>query len=359
MAFGNYNLGVHTLVIYNNSYASTSGWIYKTTSYEMNQDRMIEGTQTTLGEILRLNYGPDRFMVYKDLVHGREYLRYCDEVLSRGFEIRLNGYEYHVFADFEEVIDSQERGLSLIYEQIGKSGVDNLNIMKKRLLLKPLHTKLSNIFSYSMITNQEMLISGELQNLKEREFFLNRELFPAIFEFHTAFMEMQGFIPWQESRLVQDTMAFFRQAALAIIRHAPACPHLPPSILIAVWTLFREIRIRAEENHQMLSELIDKYLLEEPLRQEFEFWIKDKKVQKLLQVHEYGNTRWFNKEAFDMLSAALELVNRITRAGGSRKQMLRDLKKISECFIRLYELAPASQYNYDIMLNELNKAREE
>jgi hypothetical protein len=268
--------------------------------------------------------------------------------------------------------------------------------MKKRLLLKPLHTKLSNIFSYSMITNQEMLISGELQNLKEREFFLNRELFPAIFEFHTAFMEMEGFIPWQESRLVQDTMAFFRQAALAIIRHAPACPHLPPSILIAVWTLFREIRIRAEENHQMLSELIDKYLLEEPLRQEFEFWIssispqqsldmvfaclkfeglwrklleegekgfillfKDKKVQKLLQVHEYGNTRWFNKEAFDMLSAALELVNRITRAGGSRKQMLRDLKKISECFIRLYELAPASQYNYDIMLNELNKAREE
>ncbi len=397
MAFSNYNLDTHSLVVYNNSFERTKGRIFAAGNYDLDQDNNIEITTISLGEILGLHYGPDRFIIFHDMVTNLEYLRYCDEILTSGFELELNGYEYHVFADFKEVLDNDEHKLNFVYKQLGKNGTDSIESMKKRIILRPLHEKLMTLFSYSMISNQELLIIGDLNDPQERKFFLEHDLFPAILEFHSTFMEMENFIPWTKERLINNNLTFFKNAELVIIRRKPACRKLPPSSLIAAWTLLREIRIRAVENQKDIFNLIDKYLLHEPLQEIFakrcpglnprlcldivyiclqfeDFWTKllidehklssdhplsNDVIINIIHVHEYNGVRWFNQEAFDILFSSLELVNRLNRAEGSRNKLLSDLNMISEYFSNLYNLALKSEYNYDKLLSYLMNGSKE
>ena len=379
MVFYNYNYGIHTLTVFNNSYSRTSG-------------RIQNSDAEALSSLIGLNFGPDNYLIYKDLIFKQEYLRKCDEVLTSGLIINLNGYEYHAFSDFRVEKDDENNKLSQIYQMLGKNGTDSIENMKKRIVLRPLHDKLLKLFSYGMISNQELLISGQIKDNQERKFFLKNELFPAIIDFHSTFMELEEFIPWSEKKLENKTISLFKNAETALIRHQPAFDTFPPSCLIATWTLFCEISFRAEENDKDLLSLIKKYLLEEPLLGIFanrchqleprqcldivysclkyeNIWesvittncnstftaiLLDEQIKKIILVHEYNGIQWFKKEAFETMFNTLEVVLRINRASGTRKKTLADLKKISECFAGLYHLAVDANFNYDKLISSLN-----
>jgi glycosidase len=377
LVFYNYNQNKHSLVFYNNSFSQAAGSILAT-------------EENSLGKLLNLHYGPDRFLIYKDMITSQEYIRKCDEVLTSGFDLNLDGYKYHVFTDFREMKDNEEHKLNLVYSQLAKHGTDSIENMRKRIFLRPLHEKLMKLFSYGMISNQELMISGQLKDRHERKFFLKNELFPAVIQFHSTFMELEKFTPWSEEKLENNTLALFKYAETALIRHKPAFETFPPSCLIAAWTLFHEISIRAEENKKKLKDLIEKYLLNEPLLQIFAnrcpileanqcldivftclkheaLWqkistadnaalaklIRDDKIKKIIQLHEYNGVRWFKKEAFEILFNALEMVNRIERAAFSRKRLLADLENISTSFASIYHMAAEAGYNYDKLMESL------
>jgi len=86
--------------------------------------------------------------------------------------MELNGYEYHAFSDFRIEKDDENNKLNQIYQMLGKNGTDSIENMKKRIVLRPLHDKLLKLFSYGMISNQELLISGQIKDNQERKFFL-------------------------------------------------------------------------------------------------------------------------------------------------------------------------------------------
>ena len=369
----------HTLTLFNNSYSSTTG-------------RIQNADTESLSSLIGLDYGPDNYLIYKDIIYKQEYLRRCDEVLTSGLFIDLNGYEYHVFSDFRIEKDDENKKLSQIYQMLGKHGTDSIENMKKRIVFRPLHDKLLKLFSYGMISNQELLISGQISDNEERKFFLKNELFPAIIDFHSTFMELENFIPWSDKKLENNIISLFKHIETAIIKHPPAFSAFPPSCLVAAWTLFHEISIRAEENGKELVSLIKKYLLEEPIQEIFStrcnqleprqcldivyiclnyenIWenmisecnntfyklLSDPLIKNVIMVHEYNGIQWFKKEAFEGMFTTLEMISRIIRVSKTRKKALADLKMISICFADLYLLAEKSKYNYDTLLSSLTK----
>ncbi|MDP8220060.1 MAG: alpha-amylase family protein, partial [Candidatus Stygibacter frigidus] len=381
--YNNYD-GMHTLTVFNNSFSTTTG-------------RIQNGDTDSLSGLLGLDYGPDKYLICKDIIFKQEYLRRCDEVITSGLYIDLNGYEYHVLSDFKIEKDDENNKLSQIYQMLGKHGTDSIENMKKRIIFRPLHDKLHKLFSYGMISNQELLISGQISDNEERKFFLKNELFPAIIDFHSTFMELENFIPWSEKKLENKTLSLFKHIDTALIKHHPAFSTFPPSCMIAAWTLFHEISIRAEENGKELRSLIKKYLLEEPLQEIFSnrcnqleprqcldvvyaclnyenIWedmisdcnntcyelLSNQLIKNIIMVHEYNGIQWFKKEAFEGMFFSLEMITRIIRVSKTRKQALADLKKISSCFADLYLMAENSKYNYDILISSLtNKSKGE
>ena len=394
IAYSNYNQETHTLIFYNNSYSQAEGYIQEAADFQTNSNGIIESRQIKWSDIIGIKYGPDSFLIFKDMINNQEFLRPVDEVVAHGFQLTLNGFAYHAFSEFKVEQDIAGK-LKVIYEMVGKNGVDSIDKMKVRIRLQPLHQKLKALFTPSMITNQNLLIKGELINFLERKFFLNEQLFPAIFDFHRIFMEKAELDEWTEERLVENTLTYFKRAEKAIIRNKPAIDVEIPGCLIAVWTLLREVRLRAQENGHELSDVIHRYLIDEPLRDIFQsrcqslspfqcmdmvylsmelgdFWpeiissdfeplaiklMQMEQVTKIIKLHNYQNENWFDKEAVEILLSTLEITNRINRCEADKNLVTEDLKTIGGFYLELLNLAVECGYNYDKMMNKLNLGR--
>ena len=87
------------LVIYQNRYTHTSGWI-KTSAAAMEK---ASGSlvQQTLTQGLRLPL--DGYAIFKDYVTGLEYIRSCRELADKGLYTELAEYQCHVFLDWRFV----------------------------------------------------------------------------------------------------------------------------------------------------------------------------------------------------------------------------------------------------------------
>ncbi|MCF7920228.1 MAG: hypothetical protein K9N06_09990 [Candidatus Cloacimonetes bacterium] len=390
IAFGNYNQEKHTLIFYNNSYDQTWGRINEADDFKVNGNGIKEVNKIKWCDILGLNFGPDKFLIFHDLIFGSEYLRPVDEIMTSGFEMSLQGYEYHIFSGFKVENDSDGK-LKIVYEQLGKNGSDSIELMRKRINLRPLHSKIRDLFSPGMIKNQELLINGDLKNPDERKFFLKKQLFPAISEFHKLFMKMAHLPEWTEERLIRDTLTYFKKAEKAIVRYKPYISIIAPGSLIAIWTLLREVRKRTQENGLDLIEIINLFLIDEPLQEVFavccpqiaprhcldivylcldmedyfdEIIASDfnnaaakllqlDKVKSIMEFHNYNGSNWIRKESLELLMSSLERVNRIRRCEGKNSEALKDMELISTFFLKLTELAAECGYNYDLLLQKL------
>jgi len=103
-AYSNRVEGGASLVVYNNRYPESSGWIHRSVPY---LDKRVGGVRTRhLGEGLGLRAGHDDFVVFRDHVSGLEHLRRSRELCEQGLHISLGGYQYRVFLDFAEVTDT-------------------------------------------------------------------------------------------------------------------------------------------------------------------------------------------------------------------------------------------------------------
>jgi len=91
------------LVIYNNKYTRTSGWI-KISAAAMDKTS-TELVQKPLVEALGLPN--EAYAIFKDYVSGLEYIRYCRELAEKGLFVELGEYQCHVFLDWQFVNGDQ------------------------------------------------------------------------------------------------------------------------------------------------------------------------------------------------------------------------------------------------------------
>lgn len=127
------------LVLYHNAYSDTRGWIRLSAAFldrtSPSDNRRL--MQRTLAEGLDLQGGLDMFTIFRDQSTGLEYLRSNQELADRGLYIELGAYRYHVFMDFRQVADDEQRRYARLADRLEGRGVTSIDEALQELLYTP------------------------------------------------------------------------------------------------------------------------------------------------------------------------------------------------------------------------------
>jgi glycosidase len=118
-AYSNGTWDSRSLIVYNNRYAETRGW--------------VRGCADALG------IGDDGagWLILRDARSGLEYLRNGHDLHARGLEMELRGYQCHAFLSFEAIADGPDREWARLAWRLGLKGVPNAHGALREQRLEP------------------------------------------------------------------------------------------------------------------------------------------------------------------------------------------------------------------------------
>jgi hypothetical protein len=132
------------LVLYNNSYYESSGWITRSSPAIPQEDGSFR--QDSLSEALSLHADGRYFTLLWEQRSGLWFIRSSKELSERGLFASLKGYEAQVFLDIHEVEDSAGRWARLHYTLNGR-GVPDLEAAIMDIYLGELYAPLMELFT--------------------------------------------------------------------------------------------------------------------------------------------------------------------------------------------------------------------
>jgi hypothetical protein len=140
------------LVIYNNRYAETRGWVRMSCAYAQKApDGGKHLRQRTLGEALGLAHDPAMFLACRDTLGGLEYLHRASHVAERGMYVELGAYKHHVFLDWRDLREDEGHPWGALCEMLGGRGVSSLDDALRDLRLKPVHDALRELLDVEIV----------------------------------------------------------------------------------------------------------------------------------------------------------------------------------------------------------------
>ena len=103
-AYSNSFYDEHCLMIYNNKFENTAGWVKTSAAYTIKQEGSDQRVlvQKTLGEAFRLHNDNRFYVVFREHISGLEFIRNCKEIHENGLFGTLNAYQYQIFLDVRE-----------------------------------------------------------------------------------------------------------------------------------------------------------------------------------------------------------------------------------------------------------------
>jgi glycosidase len=122
-AYSNGAEGVRALVIFNNRYGQSAGWVHHSVPYRPQADGPAP-TRKTLAQGLGLGSGD--WCLFRDLTTGLEYVRPAAELRGRGLYVELGAYKHHVFSDFRVVPDDASGEMARLHQRLGGRGAPSL-----------------------------------------------------------------------------------------------------------------------------------------------------------------------------------------------------------------------------------------
>lgn len=147
-AFSNMAGEERALILYNNKYDETSGWINWST--QKNVGGRLKSV--SLGEALNINGNDKTYYIFTDHKSRLEYVRSGKEIYEKGIFVSLQAFKYHAFIDFKEVYDEAGEFEAMARELNG-NGIHNLIQEAKDLKNKTLHNKLAALLDSRLVNN--------------------------------------------------------------------------------------------------------------------------------------------------------------------------------------------------------------
>jgi glycosidase len=139
IAYSNRQASEKTLVVYNNRYDSTSGWIRTSVSFSMktgSDETSRKLFSRHLRDGLELTENPGLFCVFRDHATHMEYMRPARELCNQGLYLNLRGYQYHVFMDWREIQDESGQ-LAELHAHLNGRGVPDIHQALRDMILMP------------------------------------------------------------------------------------------------------------------------------------------------------------------------------------------------------------------------------
>jgi hypothetical protein len=139
------------LVLYNNRYERSAGWIKYSSA--ASEKRGNEFRQFTLSEGLSLSAEGNRYIIFRDQINNLEYIRPASELAHHGLYVELDGFKYHVFLDFREVQENEYGHYGQINDYLGGRGVPSINQALKETFLKPVHQPFLDLLNAGFLSS--------------------------------------------------------------------------------------------------------------------------------------------------------------------------------------------------------------
>ncbi len=145
-AYSNRMEDQRALVIFNNRYNSTRGWLRISSAYA---EKLPDGNrrlrQRTLAEAFDVSNDSASFLAARDTVTGLEHLYSGRELVEKGMHIELGGYQTHVLLDWRDLRDDANHPWRELYDHLRGRGVPSLSDAMCDLRLRPVHEAMAAI----------------------------------------------------------------------------------------------------------------------------------------------------------------------------------------------------------------------
>jgi glycosidase len=142
-AYSNRSGKERALVVFNNRFASTRGWIRISCAYaEKAPDGGKHLRQRALGEALALSRDEAMFVACRDAVSGMEFLYRSRDLAERGFNLELHAYQCQVFLEWRDLREDEAHPWGLLCDELAGRGVSSLEDALFALRLRPVHAQL-------------------------------------------------------------------------------------------------------------------------------------------------------------------------------------------------------------------------
>ncbi len=139
------------LVIYNNSYDRTDGWVrWSSATAHKNSDGFV---QVSVTGGLDLPVSAQHFIVFRDLASGLEFIRESGQMAHEGIYAQLDGFQYHVFMEFRAVYD-HDGSYRHLCDYLAGRGVPSVEAALREILLRPLHEPFRRILQPDFISGR-------------------------------------------------------------------------------------------------------------------------------------------------------------------------------------------------------------
>jgi hypothetical protein len=373
-AYSNRSGNDRAFILYHNKYESAQGWVRSSVAYSVRagegDERML--IQKDLGEGLGLHDDQEYFCIFRDHVSGLEYLRNSSELCRKGLYVELGAYKYHVFIDFREVRDNQWHHYAQIANSLNGRGLPSMEEAFKEMLLQPFQNVFQELANADLLRRlmearinqpQAQLDQKLVEEIEKKMLTLLREakqLSGGREDEGTIARELRRkleailYLPIITSRYLQLQPKGVKAAAEYLHKKLTDSTYMWSTLFnwlfvhslgkvvnpmdlggqsrmwIDEWRLGKTIQavlrdLGLEDPAAWNSLIVIKLLTSHPRwfeakpsdqKQSYvvlESLLKDKEVQQFLQVNQYNDIWWFNKEAFEemlwwlMMSAALTI----------------------------------------------------
>jgi len=156
-AYSNMSGGERALIIYNNRYGDTHGYVHASTGINAGNTDNPEIVQRTLFEGLELSANPAVYSIFQDQRSGLQYIRSNDEIKDKGLFVILGAYQAHSFINFREVTDENGEYARLA-ARLNGNGVSDMDESLHELKLEPILAPLKNYLNAPFIKEAVHLV---------------------------------------------------------------------------------------------------------------------------------------------------------------------------------------------------------
>lgn len=145
-----------TLVLYNNVYGETAGWIKSSVPFAFRDDKGQEVTVAKdLADGLALNRGETDYTIFRDQVDNLEYIRSSKDLADNGLYVQFQAFKRKVYMDFREVTDNEDGVYAKLDRMLAGHGVPSISETVRRHFYNPLREPFQTLVSPGLLKRVE------------------------------------------------------------------------------------------------------------------------------------------------------------------------------------------------------------
>ena len=375
------------IILYNNIHQEARGWIRLSAAFSLGGKLVRKNLDQDLG----FKRQPGYYYIFRDRRFNLEYIRTGKELCDKGLYVELGAFQYHIFMDFQEIIDNEAGDHKILTKFLHGCGVPDMREamteMKMAPVLKPFREimnpdVLQKIKSYGNKNLFEQKIFNLLSAIKNFACVKGDELVIANY-----LNELLKIITIDLNKLISYPMKTLKPAATYMKSKGLKDDH---NILL-IWLITHALaKIKSDYQYEKKSSLwLDEWLFGKVIKQTFislgdndflaqrhvllvkiltasQYFFEeaekigekirnlltDEDVKNYIGLNLYDGVIWFNKEYFENLIYWLFTIS-VLKAIRNNKSITSRILNRFRLIKKISKLANASGYRFEDLLERL------